>query len=153
MSTIPIALDNLKCGFATGLPVTKALCTMNKFITVIIFVFISAFVQAECTTEQNEQVISLSIEYISSGTKAGANHGYMDKVVIETPLVFEGLQLSGMEITEGEVANFRIPLAYKTLDSIARTEISGYKEEIRNFEVAVYYISDNCQKSIQRSLR
>jgi len=131
----------------------RALYIMNKFITVIIFGFISAFVQAECTTEQNEQAIPLSIEYTSAGTKSGGNHGYMDNVVIETPLAVEGLKLSGMEITEGEVANFWIPLAYKTLDSIARTEISGYKEEIRNFEVAAYYISDNCQKTIQRLLR
>ena len=126
---------------------------MNRFITVIIFCFISAFVQAECTTKQNEQTIPLSIVYTSAGTKPGGSHGHMDKVVIETPLVFEGLKLSGMEITEGEVANFWIPLAYKTLDSIARTEIGGYKEEIINYEVAVYYISDHCQKSIQRLIR
>lgn len=126
---------------------------MNKLITVTILGLISTFSQAECTTKQNEQAIPLSIEYISAGTKAGGNHGDMDKVVIETPLVVGGLELSGMEITKGEVANFWIPLAYKAVDSIARTEISGYKEEIRNFEVAVYYTSDNCQKSIQRLLR
>jgi hypothetical protein len=77
----------------------------------------------------------------------------MDKVVIETPLLVEDLKLSGMEITEGEVANFWIPLAYKPVDSIARTEIIGHKEEIKKFEVTVYYTSENCQKSIQRLLR
>ena len=126
---------------------------MNKFITVIIFGFISACVQAECTIKQNGKAIPLSIEYTSAGTKVGGNHGHMDKVVIETPLVFEGLKLFGMDITEGEVANFWIPLAYKEVDSIARTEISGYKDRIKNFEVAVHYISDNCQKSIQRLFR
>jgi hypothetical protein len=44
---------------------------MNNFLILIIFGFISAFVQAECTTEQNKQAIPLSIEYTSSGTKAG----------------------------------------------------------------------------------
>lgn len=126
---------------------------MNKLITITILGLISNFAHAECTTKQNEITIPLSIEYNSAGTKSGGNHGHMDKVVIETPLVVEGLTLSGMEITEGEVANFWIPLAYKAVDSIARTEISGYKEEIRNFEVAVYYTSDNCQKSTQRLLR
>ena len=113
----------------------------------------STYVQADCTTEQNERVIPLSIEYISAGIKAGESHGYMDKVVIEAPLIIEGLELSGMEITEGEVTNFWIPLAYQVHDSVARTEIKGYKEEIENFEVAAYYISDDCQKSIQRLLR
>ncbi|GAA6135011.1 hypothetical protein NBRC116188_18010 [Oceaniserpentilla sp. 4NH20-0058] len=131
----------------------KLLCTMNKLIPVAMIGFISTFAQAECTTKQNEQAIPLSIKYTSAGTKAGGNHGHMDKVVIETPLVVGVLELSGMEITEGEVANFWIPLAYKAVDFIARTEISGYKEEIRNFEVAVYYTSENCQKSIQRLLR
>ena len=126
---------------------------MNRLITVTILGLISSFAHAECTAKQNENAIPLSIEYTSSGTQAGGNHGHMDKVVIETPLVVEGLALSGMEITEGEVANFWIPLAYKAVDSIARTEISGYKEEIRNFEVAVYYTGENCKKSIQRLLR
>ncbi|EAQ63076.1 hypothetical protein MED121_24015 [Marinomonas sp. MED121] len=126
---------------------------MNKLITIIILGLISTFAQAECTTKQNEQAIPLSIEYTSAGDKAGGSHGHMDKVVIKTPLIIEGFALSGMGITEGEVANFWIPLAYKVVDSIARTEISGYQEEIRNFEVAVYYTSDNCQKSIQRLLR
>ncbi len=58
-----------------------------------------------------------------------------------------------MELAEGEVASFWIPLAYEIKDSIASSTISGYKEEILNFEVAVYYGDSNCQRSIQRSLR
>ena len=55
--------------------------------------------------------------------------------------------------TKGEVASFWIPLAYKVKGDIASSTISGYEEEIKNFEVAVYYGDSSCKRSIQRLLR
>lgn len=125
---------------------------MNKIITFIVLVLMSFLTHSECSPKQNASSIEVSIKYTAAGKKAGGNHGYMDKVLIEAPVKVEGLSLSGMELTEGEVASFWIPLAYEVIGTTAQTEVSGYKEEIKNFEVAIYYSSDNCRKSIQRLL-
>lgn len=93
------------------------------------------------------------MKYIPAGTKAGGNHGYMDRVIIQAPAELEGLPFSGMELTEGEVANFWIPLAYEVKGGLGSSTISGYEEKINNFEVAVYYGDSSCQRSIQRLLR
>ena len=54
----------------------------------------------------------------------------MDSVIIEVPLKFIGLSLNSMEITEGKVANFYIPLAFTKTNCVALTKILGDKDSI-----------------------
>lgn len=125
---------------------------MNKLFTFTLLLLAHSTVWAECSSSQKAASIELDVKYIFAGAKAGGNHGHMDQVIIQAPTELEGLSLSGMELTEGEVASFWVPLAYEVKGAIAISTISGYEEKIKKFEVAVYYGDSNCQRSIQRLL-
>ncbi len=130
-----------------------ALCTMNKLFAFTLLLLANSTVWAQCSSSQQAAALELDVKHIPAGTAAGGNHEHMDKIIIQAPIELAGMYLSGMELTEGEVANFWVPLAYEVKGAIASSIISGYKEAIENFEVAVYYGDSNCQRSILRSLR
>lgn len=76
----------------------------------------------------------------------------MDRIAINAPAEIEGVPIVAMELTRGEVAELWIPLAYTISNGRAVTAITGYHSAIQNFEVAIYYESSSCKKSIQRML-
>lgn len=123
---------------------------MRKYIVYSILSMISFLANAECSIEQNNSSIDLVIKIKSNDVKAGGNHDFMDKVIIEAPLEVVGLEISHLELTKGEVARFWIPLAFKKIGKYARTEFSGYEEEIKNFEVAAHYKGGGCYKFVQK---
>ncbi len=120
------------------------------FIPVIFLICSSAF--AECTSEQLRAEIGIKIQRIENGIKAGGNHGEMDQVHISAPSIFMGIPLASIELTEGEVSHFWVPVAFEINNGIAQTTISGHKEAIKNFEIAVYYESQQCSRSLQRAI-
>jgi len=126
---------------------------MNRLFIFTLSLLASSTVWAECSAAQKAAAIELDVKYLPTVTKVGGNHGYMDQVIVQAPIELEGLSLSEMELTKGEVASFWIPVAYKVKGNIASSTISGYEEEIKNFEVAVYYGDSSCKRSIQRLLR
>lgn len=120
-------------------------------ISLIILAFSSGLI-AECTDVQKASTIEIEIEQLKNRARSNGNHDFMDVFQIKAPVLVAGTKLVYMELTEGEVANFWIPLAYKISGDFAVTEITGYRESIKNFEVAVYYRGGECSKSIQRLL-
>ncbi|MGM0564214.1 MAG: hypothetical protein ACQES2_07785 [Pseudomonadota bacterium] len=123
----------------------------TKLAPFILLSIFSSLVSAECTPEQNREEIPLSVE-TESDASSGGNHGAMDRVIIKAPLEVSGVPLASMKLTEGEVASFWVPLAYQVAGDFVRAEIIGYRSAIESFEVAVYYESENCSRSIQRLL-
>jgi len=124
---------------------------MNKiYFLLLIIAFGTA--HAECTKSQNDTNIELQIEVSPNAVKAGGNHGYMYTVEINAPIIVAGIPLKALELTEAEVASYWLPIAYETKGKYAVTKIVGYKESIKNFEIAVYYESTQCSLSIQRLL-
>ncbi len=57
-----------------------------------------------------------------------------------------------MKITEGEVASFYIPLAFTKIGDFAITEILGYKDSLKDFELILSYTNGNCHAVQQRML-
>ena len=121
-----------------------------KLLTFVLFSRLSTTAFAECTPEQ--EVANIDVEIISGKTKAGGNHGMMQQITILAPSQVKGVPLQSMELTEGEVASFWIPVAFKIDNGIAKTVISGYKESIKHFEIAIYYANEQCNKSVQLAI-
>ena len=107
---------------------------------------------AECTVEQSNGTIDIKVQYVENGIRAGGNHGYMDQVHISAPAVLMAIPLVAMKLTEGEVSSFWVPVAFTIANGVAQTTISGYKESIKGFEIAVYYESQQCKRSVQRGI-
>jgi hypothetical protein len=122
---------------------------MKKPVFGALLSLFSAVASAECTDTQSNAKINITIEVLPENVKAGGNHGYMDKVTIQVPLSVEGISLASIELTEGEVAGFWIPLAYEVNNDVAEAEFVGYKSEMKDFEVSVQYESEQCQVSMQ----
>ena len=123
-----------------------------KILLILIVLFSSGSAVAECTAEQESTEIDIKVIRGPRTVEAGGNHGMMDRIGINAPAEVAGIPITAMELTKGEVAEFWIPLAFKTNNGRATTEITGYQFAIKHFEVAIYYENDNCKKSIQRML-
>ena len=118
-----------------------------KTTIALVFSILCCSAYAECTKEQNNKHINVKINHIANGVKAGGNHGYMDVVHIEVPAIFEGIPLTAMDLSEGEVSSFFVPVAFKLVNGVAKTTISGYKESIKGFEISFHYESKKCNRS------
>lgn len=123
-----------------------------KILPILIIWLISSVAFAECTKSQDSAEIDLTVIRGPKSVEAGGNHGMMDRIAINAPAEIEGVPIVAMELTRGEVAELWIPLAYTISNGRAVTAITGYHSAIQNFEVAIYYESSSCKKSIQRML-
>ena len=120
------------------------------FVTALLLFCSPTF--AECTVEQSNSAIDIKVQHIENGIRAGGNHGYMDEIHISAPAIFMDIPLAAMELTEGEVSSFWVPVAFTITNGVAQTTISGYKESIKDFEMAIYYESKQCKRSVQRAI-
>ena len=125
---------------------------MMKLTIIVFLTLFCSFTYAECTAEQNAAKIDVLIDRGSESVKAGGEHGYMDLIMIHAPAEVLGLPITKMELTEGEVESFWVPVAFNIYKDKAITGIRGFKDSIKDFEIAIYYGNKDCKKSVQISL-
>ena len=113
---------------------------------------LTCFAQAKCTDAQNSQSIEIKIDKIFGAVKAGGNHGYMDIVKVSAPAKVSGVPIHAMKLTKGEVAEFWVPIAFSIDNDFAYTEVTGYSDSIKGFEISVSYLNEQCQLVAQRSI-
>jgi len=123
-----------------------------KSIFAIVLLLLCSPTFAECTIEQSSSEIDIRVQHIENGVKAGGNHGHMDQIHVSAPAIFKGIPLAAIELTEGEVSSFWVPVAFTITNGVAQTTISGYKESIKDFEIAIYYENQQCKRSVQRAI-
>jgi len=121
-----------------------------KLTLLLLILFFSGTNLAECTATQNLIGLAPEIKILPGTQEAGSMHLPMDNVKIKVPLIHNGLTLDFMEITEGEVANFYIPLAFNKTENFAIADISGYRDFLESFELIVSYAKGSCH-AIQQS--
>ena len=125
---------------------------MTKLTLLLSILFFSGACFAECTTSRSLDGLTPEIEFVPGTQEAGSMHLPMGTVKIQVPLKHGDLVLSSMEITEGEVARFYIPLAFKKVEDFAVTEISGFKDTLKDFELILSYSNGICYSAQQRML-
>ena len=122
-----------------------------KYLILLLSIY-SGFSFSECTAEQNSAPINIITSVDISGVKAGGDHGYMDVITIEIPKAILGVPFESIEMTEGEVAEYWIPLQTIAQGDKFVASFSGHKSGILNLEFAVNFQNKNCLLSSYTSV-
>lgn len=122
-----------------------------KYLILLLSIY-SGFSFSECTTEQNSAPININTTVNISGVKAGGNHGYMDVITIEIPKAILGVPFKSIEMTEGEVAEYWIPVQTIVQGDNVVASFSGHKSRILNLEFAVSFHNKSCILSAYTSV-
>jgi len=122
-----------------------------KYI-VLLFMIISGNTFAECLESENLNGLIPKIEYIKGELKAGEMHIPLDQALIELPESYHGIKLKSLRVTEGEVAEFYIPLEFKLSNGVAKSYILGSESSLKDFELEIVYSNNSCSQFIQTML-
>ena len=119
-----------------------------KYIFLFLIIF-SGRSFAECLKSENIKDLIPQVEYIKGVLEAGEMHIPLGKTLIELPESYRGMKLQSLRVTEGEVAEFYIPLEFKLSNGVAKSYILGSKSSLKNFELEIVYTNSSCSQFMQ----